>query len=136
MLRTKPIFATTLLLPAFLILTGCAKSTTQSASPQKTEQTKEGQADASRDHADSTAQSSKDAEITAALAKLTAEDRTLATKQKTCPVSGELLGTMGATIKIDVKGQPVFICCEGCKEQLLSKADEYLAKLKNEPTAK
>ena len=37
---------------------------------------------------------------------------------------------MGAPIKVDVNGQPVFICCEGCKDKLLSKPEEYLAKLK------
>lgn len=77
------------------------------------------------DHADG-----DNAEIVAALAKLPAEDRALAEQQKLCPVSGEPLGAMGAPIKIDVKGQPVFICCEGCKKDLLAKPDEYLAKLK------
>ena len=73
--------------------------------------------------------SSPNAEVTANLAKLSNEDRALAEKQKVCPVSGEELGSMGAPIKVDVKGQPVFICCEGCKEDLLSKPDEFLAKL-------
>ena len=129
MLRTKLTIAAALLLPVALILIGCSKSTTQSASPQKTEQADQAHADASRDHADSAPKSSKDLEITAALAKLTPEDRVLATKQKVCPVSGELLGTMDAPVKIDVKGQPVFICCEGCKDKLLASPDEYLAKI-------
>src|SRR5262245_16327913 len=61
------------------------------------------------------------AEITEALAKLPAEDRTIAEKQKVCPVSGEPLGTMGPPLKMEVKGQTVFLCCEGCKDKLLAK---------------
>lgn len=64
------------------------------------------------------------------LAELSPEDRALAENQKVCPVSGEPLGAMGAPVKLDVKGQPVFICCEGCKDKILSNPDEYLAKLK------
>jgi hypothetical protein len=81
--------------------------------------------------ADPTGHSAKDvqAEITEAFAKLTAEDRQLAQQQKICPVSDEPLGTMGTPPKIDVKGRSVFICCEGCKEELLNNADKYLAKL-------
>ncbi len=71
-----------------------------------------------------------DADIASGLAKLTAEDRALALSQKICPVSGERLGEMGEPVKLDVKGQPVFICCEGCKDKILSHPDEYLAKLK------
>ena len=121
MLRTTLATAVVLVIPVASTLFGCGKSTTQSQSPQKME--------AQNQNADATAQGSQDPKITAELAKLTAEDRVLATKQKTCPVTGELLGSMGAPIKIDVKGQPVFICCEGCKEDLLAKPDEYIAKL-------
>jgi hypothetical protein len=64
------------------------------------------------------------------LAKLPAEDRESAEKQHTCPVSGEMLGSMGAPIKVTVKDQDVWICCNGCKKKLLDSPDEYLAKLK------
>ena len=121
MLRTTLATAAALVILVASTLFGCGKSTTQSQSPQKME--------AQNQNADATAQGSQDPKIAAELAKLSAEDRALATKQKTCPVTGELLGSMGAPIKIDVKGQPVFICCEGCKEDLLAKPDEYLAKL-------
>lgn len=76
--------------------------------------------------------SEADAKLTAAraeLAKLPAEDAAAAEKQHACPVSGELLGSMGVPIKVDVNGQPVWICCAGCKDALLEKPDEYLAKL-------
>ena len=35
-------------------------------------------------------------------------------------------------IKVDVKGQPVFICCEGCRDSLLDNPDKYLANLPRE----
>lgn len=68
----------------------------------------------------------------AELAKLSPEDAAAAEKQHVCPVSGEMLGTMGAPQKIDVNGQNVWICCDGCKDQLLEKPDQYLAKLNQE----
>jgi len=68
----------------------------------------------------------------AELAKLSPEDAASAEKQHLCPVSGEMLGTMGAPKKIDVDGQQVWICCDGCKDKLLANPDEYLAKLKKE----
>ena len=68
----------------------------------------------------------------AELAKLSPEDAALAEKQHFCPVSGDMLGIMGPPIKIDVNGQQIWICCEGCRESLLENPDEYLAKLKNE----
>jgi hypothetical protein len=112
---------------------GCGSSTTTKNTTSTTAATAHDKAsrepgdNAIANHAESSAANAK---ITAAPAKLSAEDKTLAEKQEFCPVSGELLGTMGAPIKIDVKGQPVFICCDGCKEKLLSTPDEYLAKLK------
>jgi hypothetical protein len=77
------------------------------------------------------AQSAADMEIVKAeLAKLSPEDAASAEKQHICPVSGELLGTMGPPKKIEVKEQQVWICCEGCREELLAQPDKYLAKLK------
>lgn len=64
-----------------------------------------------------------------ALAGLPEEDRKSAMKQHFCPVSGEMLGVMGVPEKVDVNGQAVWICCDGCKDKLLAAPDEYLAKL-------
>ncbi len=64
-----------------------------------------------------------------ALADMPEEDRKSAMKQHFCPVSGEMLGVMGAPEKIDVNGQTVWICCDGCKDKLLADPDKYLAKL-------
>lgn len=68
----------------------------------------------------------------AELAKLSPEDAAAAEKQHICPVSGEMLGTMGVPMKIDVNGEQIWICCDGCKDKLLANPDEYLAKIKKE----
>jgi Cu(I)/Ag(I) efflux system membrane fusion protein len=61
-----------------------------------------------------------DAKIEAALAQLSAEDRALAAQQKFCPVlTDNRLGVMGTPVKVMVGGQPVFLCCIGCKEKAL-----------------
>ena len=70
-----------------------------------------------------------ESEVEEALAALSAEDRKLAEAQKTCPVSGEPLGEMGTPIKLTVKGQELFICCEACRKPIEKNPDKYLAKL-------
>lgn len=64
------------------------------------------------------------------LAKLSEEDRAAAMKQHICPVSGEMLGTMGTPSKVALDKQDVWICCDGCKKDLQADPDKYLAKLK------
>ena len=53
------------------------------------------------------------------LAKLSPADRASAEKQHVCPVTGKMLGTMGPPQKVEVNGRQVWICCAGCKDQLL-----------------
>jgi len=60
---------------------------------------------------------------------LSAEDQPLADAQKICPVAGEPLGSMGTPQKVMVEDRPVFICCEGCREELLAHPEKYLAVL-------
>jgi membrane fusion protein, copper/silver efflux system len=70
------------------------------------------------------------AKITSALAKLSAEDRSLVQAQKFCPIlSSNLLGSMGPPVKVMVDGQPVFLCCNGCKQKALDNPHETLAKV-------
>lgn len=69
------------------------------------------------------------AETAAGLAQLDEADRALAAKQRICPVSGALLGSMGKPVKISVKGQTVFLCCAGCEAEIRRSPDEYLQKL-------
>jgi membrane fusion protein, copper/silver efflux system len=59
----------------------------------------------------------EDAKVTAALNKLSPEDRALARAQKFCPVLGTRLGAMGVPEKVMLNGQPVFLCCKGCVEE-------------------
>lgn len=63
------------------------------------------------------------------LAKLSPEDRASAEKQHVCPVTGKMLGTMGAPLKVEVQGQTVWLCCPGCKDPLLKEPEKYLQKL-------
>jgi len=108
---------------------GCGKSNT-AGTTQHTKQSETVQNGATSKASDSTTeQGSDDSEITKAMAELSVEDRKLAVKQKVCPVSGEALGKMGAPLKMEVKGQTVFLCCAGCKDKLLASPDEYLAKI-------
>jgi hypothetical protein len=71
--------------------------------------------------------SGSDAKIQAAMAKLTPEDRALAEQQKYCASEPEnRLGSMGAPVKVMVKGQPVFVCCKGCTDDVLKDPDKTL----------
>jgi len=68
-------------------------------------------------------------EVPAALATLSEEDRLLAERQRICPVTLFALGSMGTPPKVDINGQSVFLCCEGCREALLEEPEKHLAKL-------
>lgn len=65
------------------------------------------------------------------LAKLSPTDRASAEKQHFCPVSGKMLGTMGAPIKVTVEGREVWLCCSACEDPLRADPDKYLGKLNN-----
>jgi Cu(I)/Ag(I) efflux system membrane fusion protein len=78
-----------------------------------------------------------DPKITGALAKLSDADRRLAEAQRFCPILGDsLLGSMGTPVKVTIEGQPVFLCCAGCKSDALAKPQETLAKVKKLREAK
>ena len=63
------------------------------------------------------------------LAAAKQSDKELIAKQKTCPVTDQPLGSMGAPVKLVVKGRTVFLCCAGCKKKFLADPDKYLKKL-------
>ncbi|GAC1337651.1 MAG: hypothetical protein NVSMB14_04790 [Isosphaeraceae bacterium] len=46
--------------------------------------------------------------------------------QKTCPVSHEPLGSMGAPLKVSRDGKALFLCCKGCLKQVQANPDKYL----------
>ena len=71
------------------------------------------------------------AKVAASLAKLRPEDRKLAAAQNFCAVLAESrLGSMGVPVKVTLAGEPVFLCCEGCKPQALAEPEKTLQKLK------
>ena len=65
------------------------------------------------------------------LAELSEADHASAMKQHVCPVSGEMLGTMGKPIMVSVSNQDVWVCCNGCTETLKADPEKYLAKLRS-----
>jgi membrane fusion protein, copper/silver efflux system len=73
---------------------------------------------------------SKDDKARANLAKLNAAMRERAEAQKTCPVSGQPLGSMGTPISITLKGKTFFLCCDGCREEATTHLAKTLERLK------
>jgi Cu(I)/Ag(I) efflux system membrane fusion protein len=73
----------------------------------------------------------EEAKIRANLDRLPKEDRALAEAQKYCPQTGARLGDpdMGAPVKATVKGQPVFLCCDGCRGAAVKGGEETLKKV-------
>ena len=59
------------------------------------------------------------AAIREALSELSPTDRESVERQKTCPVTGLALGSMGTPIKVELGGRTVWICCEGCKKKAM-----------------
>lgn len=70
------------------------------------------------------------AEIEAAMAELSPADRKLAEAQRECPIEHAPLGSMGKPFPVEVKGQRMFLCCEGCKEKALADPEKTLATVK------
>jgi Cu(I)/Ag(I) efflux system membrane fusion protein len=61
--------------------------------------------------------------------ELSPEDQRLIAEQKTCPVTGAALGSMGTPKRVVVDGRVVFVCCDGCTPALRKDPAKYLAKL-------
>ena len=84
-----------------------------------------------KDEAKAADKDKEEAEIRENLAKLPPEDRKLAEEQKYCVIEDDnRLGEMGVPVKLMIKGQPVFICCKGCRKQAEADPDKTLAKVK------
>lgn len=47
--------------------------------------------------------------------------------QKTCPVTGEELGSMGKPVAVTLKGETVYVCCRGCAAKAQANPDKTLA---------
>ena len=97
------------------------------SSPPLTEASAHVEADGN-DHAEHEHGDDGESDVPIGMEKLSPEDRKEARAQKFCAVMNtSLLGSMGAPIKLDVKGQPVFVCCAGCKSKALKNPDKTLA---------
>lgn len=128
MLRSHSLaFAALLASAGFLVwLSGCGGQPQQQAAPAV--DAPQPHAHDEHDHQHSHGHADEK-EIAAAMAKLSPEDRVLAEKQKVCPVGGELLGSMGAPIKLTVEGRELFICCAGCEDAVREDLEKYFSKL-------
>jgi Cu(I)/Ag(I) efflux system membrane fusion protein len=69
------------------------------------------------------------AEMLSELNKLPTDQAVIATKQVFCPITEERLGGMGVPIEVMIEGQPVFICCESCRDPLLRDPIKHLTRL-------
>ena len=115
LLRVAAMIGVTVVALAAVAVTGCVDAKSNPAPPATT--------------SGSTAAGPAD-EVAAARAKLSPEDRALVEAQEWCVVqTDERLGSMGVPIKLDIKGQPVFICCKGCQKKAERDPDATLAKL-------
>lgn len=56
------------------------------------------------------------------------DDSMLISLQKTCPVSGKALGSMGKPPKVLVNGKLLFVCCAGCTTALTKNPQPYIEK--------
>lgn len=124
MKRIVPDATILLVSTALFALVGCNPSSTER--PPATDKVE------TNAHGDSSADKSAMEKMKAELAKLPPEDAASAEKQHFCPVTGEMLGSMGPPKKVDVKGRQVWICCEGCRKELLANPEKYFAKLKDQ----
>ena len=106
---------------ALLFFMGCQQQAEQTSSQPTTEATP-----AEADGPESSG--SGDADIDAAIADLDPVDQAEAKSQRFCAVmTTSRLGSMGTPLKLDVNGQPVFICCAGCKSKATKNPDATLA---------
>lgn len=133
-MRLLPFAALGLFTVAGLFLAGCAGSDgsatteTPAPAPSTTAETSHSDHGEHSDHAEPSGEDAM-AKMKAGLAKLADEDRASAEKQHMCPVSDQMLGTMGAPIKLTLNDQDVWICCEGCRKKAEADPEAILAKV-------
>ena len=60
------------------------------------------------------------------LAKLPEAERIAALAQRTCPVTGDVLGADGTPIKVRILNRDVYVCCTGCVTDLRKDPTRYL----------
>ena len=52
--------------------------------------------------------------------------------QRTCPVTGAELGSMGPPVPVSVAGRTIEVCCGGCREKVMQNPELYLARMERE----
>ena len=130
MTRSSWVVSSVVLFAAALWISGCGSSSTDPSAKAPKDDQENGDDDHGAHGHGKHGQS--DAEkIAAQLAKLSPEDRAAAEKQKNCPVTRDLLGSMGVPLKVKVQGQELFLCCKGCEKKLKNNPKKYLQKLAN-----
>jgi uncharacterized protein (TIGR03000 family) len=78
-----------------------------------------------------------DATVEKNLAKLSLEDRKLAESQKLCAVQEQVrLGAVGSPVKVMIKGQPVFLCCDACLTRAQNNPEQTLEQVKKNKATK
>ena len=68
-------------------------------------------------------------EIQENLSRLVPEDRKLVEQQGICPISDEGLGTKGLPVKLRLKNETVFLCCDKCRPKAEQDPDATLKKV-------
>ncbi len=107
---------------------GCGTSGTTGPSPPETKS--RAQPESGPTASEAAPAAAAEAQALEGLKELSAEDRAAAEKQRVCPVSGELLGSMGKPVKIVVQGRTVFLCCSGCEAAFRKDPEKYFEKMK------
>lgn len=110
-------------------LTGCSNPDSTTEDPASTTEADDHDHDEDGHKHDETTGKTEAEKIAEGLAKLSDADRASAEKQQTCVITGEMLGEEGMPVKVNVNEMVVWVCCEGCKNDLLSDPEKYLAKL-------
>jgi hypothetical protein len=64
-----------------------------------------------------------------AVSNLDPADRKIAERQRICPVTRKVLGSMGTPVRMLIAGRVVFLCCSGCKDAIQAAPARYLAVL-------
>ncbi len=69
-------------------------------------------------------------DASAELAKLSPAERAAAEAQKYCAINTKgFLGSMGAPVKLEIDGKPVYLCCSGCTKKAQANPAATLAKV-------
>jgi YHS domain-containing protein len=56
--------------------------------------------------------------------------------QQTCPIDGNPLGHTGVPVTVTLKGEPVFVCSQGCAKKAQQDPDKYLKRVQLETAAR